>query len=103
MTRKRWRGDPGQLDACFVASLVTGRLFLNVLGIGKSLPGLVRYLPKPDDVTLDNLGGLLIDPATRPSEEQTLSFNFLTMADKAAAYFTTPKDHDWARTHDGDS
>jgi hypothetical protein len=102
MTRKPWRGDPGQLDACFVASLITGRLFLNVLGIGKNnkTGALVRFVAKADDVTLAELGGLLIDPATLSSEEKTLFLDFLKMADKAAAHFTTPMNHDWARTHD---
>jgi hypothetical protein len=26
MTRESWTGDPGRLDACFVAALVTARL-----------------------------------------------------------------------------
>jgi hypothetical protein len=61
---------------------------------------LAQYEFKPSDVAIDDLGRLLIDPATLPSEEQSLFFNFLAMADKAAAHFTTPTDHDWARTHD---
>jgi len=84
MTRKPWIGDPGQLAACFVASLITGRLFLNVLGVGKKGGRLVRFVPQNDDVTIDALGGLPIDPATLAEEEQTLFFNFLKMADKAA-------------------
>jgi hypothetical protein len=35
MTRVPWTGDLGRLNACFIAALVTGRLFLNVLGVGK--------------------------------------------------------------------
>jgi len=45
MTRRPWRGDPGQLDACFVAALVTARLFLNVLGISKNGEKLGRFGP----------------------------------------------------------
>ncbi|HEY3825201.1 MAG TPA: hypothetical protein VGL82_11625 [Bryobacteraceae bacterium] len=36
MTRQLWTGEVGRLNACFVAALVTGRIFLNVLGIGKA-------------------------------------------------------------------
>jgi hypothetical protein len=102
MTRESWTGDPGRLDACFVAALVTARLFLNLLGIGKDKTGakLSRYRPHPDDVTADDLGGLLIDPATLPAHEQQLFLDFLRMADKAAAHFTVPITQDWSRTHD---
>lgn len=62
MTRQSWTGDSGRLNACFVAALVTGRLFLNVLGIGKQSGVLDRFLPRSDDVTVDDLGGILIDP-----------------------------------------
>jgi hypothetical protein len=88
MTRQSWTGDPGRLNACFVAALVTGRLFLNVLGIGKQSGVLDRFLPRSDDVTVDDLGGILIDPATLPAAERELFLNFLNMADKAAAHFT---------------
>jgi hypothetical protein len=102
MTRESWTGDPGRLDACFVAALVTARLFLNVLGIGKDKTGsaLSCYRPHPHDVTADDLGGLLIDPATLPACEQKLFHDFLKMADKAAAHFTVPIIHDWSTTHD---
>jgi hypothetical protein len=104
MTRTTWTGDPGWLNACFVAALVTGRLFLNVLGVGKKQAGpnvvLDRFSPKNTDVMVDDLGGLLIDPAARPSSERDLFLNFLNMADKAAAHFTTPANHDWTKTHE---
>jgi hypothetical protein len=82
MTRGPWTGDPGMLNACFVSALVTGRLFLNVL--------LDRYSPRPTDVTVDDLGGVLIDPATLPKAERDLFLHFLIMADQAAAHFTVP-------------
>jgi hypothetical protein len=49
-------------------------------------------------VTVDDLGGILIDPATLPQAEQDLPLNFLIMADQAAAHFTLPIDHDWTKT-----
>jgi hypothetical protein len=102
MTRVPWTGDLGRLNACFVASLVTARLFLNVLGIGKDKRGgaLATFVPRPDDVTADDLGGLPIDPATLPKMEQDLFLDFLKMADKSAAHFTTPIAHDWTKTHE---
>jgi hypothetical protein len=100
MTRGPWTGDPGRLNACFVASLVTARMFLNVLGIGKKGGALAPYVPKPDDVTAVDLGGLLIDPATLPKTEHNLFLDFLKMADKAAAHFTIPIAHDWTKTHE---
>jgi len=45
MTRASWTGDTGWLNACFIASLVTGRLFLNMLGLGKEAGALVRFHP----------------------------------------------------------
>ena len=53
-----WRNNPSWLDACFVASLVTGRIYLNLLGVGKKNGGaLCPFLPKGDDVTICELGG----------------------------------------------
>src|ERR1019366_594875 len=104
MTREPWTGDPGRLNACFVAALVTGRLFLNVLGVGKKKDkgvwALDRYSPKPGDVTVDDLGGIVIDPAILPGAEQDLFLRFLIMADQAAAHFTVPINHDWTKTHE---
>ena len=88
------------LDACFVASLVTARMFLNTLGIGKDKTTLVRFRPLDTDVCVDDLGGVLIDPAILPPDEQDLFFKFLKMADQAAAHFTIPIVHDWTVTHD---
>jgi hypothetical protein len=95
-----WRGNPAWLDACFVASLVTGRLFLNVLGVGKKGGVLDCFAPQPDDVTVEDLGGKLLDPAALPTADRDLFLGFLTMADKAAAHFTLPMNHDWTKTHD---
>ena len=52
------------------------------------------------DVTVDDLGGKRLAPATLSQAEQYLLFGFLKMADKAAAHFTIPIVHDWSKTHD---
>jgi hypothetical protein len=59
-----------------------------------------RYSPQDTDVMVDDLGGLLIDPAALASPERDLFLNFLNMADKAAAHFTIPMDYDWTKTHE---
>lgn len=97
---RAWTGTPSWLDACFIASLVTGRLYLNLLGIGKKGGALAAFSPQTDDVTADGLGGVLLDPSKLPAGEQKLFLDFLIMADKAAAHFTVPKGHDWSKTHD---
>ena len=98
MTRVSWTGDAAQLNACFIAALVTARLFLNLLGIGKTGTTLTAYSPQPDDVIANDLGGKLIDPATLSAGERDLLLGFIVMADKAAAHFTLPMEHDWTKT-----
>jgi hypothetical protein len=100
MTRKSWTGDVNWLNACFVASLVTGRLFLNFLGIGKENGKPCPFRSRADDVDAQDLGGKLIDLATLPPGDEALFMEFLKMADKAAAHFTTPIVHDWSKTHE---
>jgi hypothetical protein len=100
MTRNPWTQNIAWLEACFVASLVTGRLFLNMLGIGKKGRIVDRFSPRPDDVTVEDLGGTILDPSTLTPEEKKLFLDFLLMADKAAAHFTMPMKHDWTKTHD---
>jgi hypothetical protein len=100
MTRVAWNGDQGWLDACFIAALVTARLFLNMLGIGKRSGSLASFRPDSDDVMVDDLGGKLLDPTTLPIPERDSFLNFLVMADKAAAHFTLPITHDWTKTHE---
>src|SRR5258708_34167412 len=36
VTRAPWHGDRAQLEAAFEASLITGRMYLNVLGLSKN-------------------------------------------------------------------
>jgi hypothetical protein len=100
MTRESWTGDVGTLNACFVASLVTGRLFLNVLGVGKKGGQLCPFGGRGDDVNAEDLGGKFIDLAKLPQGDKALFIGFLKMADKAAAHFTMPMTHDWSKTHE---
>jgi len=97
---RAWKNDPAWLDGCFIASLVTGRLYLNVLGIGKRDRALTPFGNKGNDVMVDDLGGVRLDVPKLPGGEQQLFLDFLIMADKAAAHFTMPKNHDWSKTHD---
>lgn len=97
---KPWTSNPAWLDGCFITSLINGRIYLNTLGIGKSGGALVPFVPRQDDVTVDDLGGTVLDPTKLPGAEQTLFLNFVIMADKAAAHFTTPSGHSWNQTHD---
>ncbi|HEY2382991.1 MAG TPA: hypothetical protein VGK48_17580 [Terriglobia bacterium] len=97
---KPWYSDPAWLEACFVASLVTARMYLNVLGIGKEDNRLTPFVARRDDITVDDLGGRRVDVKKLFPDEKQLILNFLTMADKAAAHFTSPMSHDWDKTHD---
>jgi hypothetical protein len=91
-----WTGKQVFLDACFVASLVTARLYLNMLGIGKDGKGttLKPYTGQRDDVMVDHLGGKLVDISTISEDDQNMLLSFIIMADKAGAHFTVPKPHD---------
>jgi hypothetical protein len=97
---KPWNGELAWLEACFVASLVTARMYLNVLGIGKDDKRLAPFPARRDDITVDDLGGRRVEVKTLFPDEERLIFNFLTMADKAAAHFTIPMSHNWGNTHD---
>jgi hypothetical protein len=83
-----------------MATLVTARLFLDLLGRGKRGGRLVPFEPKADDIVATELGGTLLDPTTLSQAERDLFLDFLIMADKAAAHFTVPIKHDWSKTHD---
>ena len=94
-------GDQAILRACFEASLVAGRIYLNVLGIRKSRRGqLEANRFRPDDVSAEDLGGKLIDVNSLPSSDKDLVIGFLGMADNAAAHLTLPAKHPWERTHE---
>ena len=87
MTRQAWHGDLAQLEAAFEASLITGRMYLNVLGVAKNKHDvLVPLRPKDDDVSAADLGGTLIDIAALTPGDVALLTGFLKMADKGAAH-----------------
>ncbi len=96
-----WHGDKHLLNASFEASLVTGRMFLNVLGVGKnSRDELEPYRFRKDDVSAEDLKGKLIDVQNLPHGEGDLFVGFLKMADKGAAHLTLPMKHPWDKTHE---
>jgi hypothetical protein len=103
MTREPWiheRGPVGWLNGCFVASLIVGRTYLSMLGIGKRGDVLAPFVVQEDDVTFEDLGGTLVDISTLTADECELLLGFIIMADKAGAHFTLRKVHPWERTHE---
>ena len=100
MTRAGWAGNSTWLNACFVASLVTGRMYLNLLGVGKKDGVLVPYTGKQTDVSAEDLGGKRLNASTLTTSERQMFLDFIVMANMAAAHFTTPYDDDWRKTHE---
>jgi hypothetical protein len=106
MTRTSYHGNPHQLNACFIAALVSGRVFLNFLGIAKEKGQLVAIKPtvhtgaQGEDVRVEDLGGIPIDFAQMPASGKTLLYDFIVMADKSAAHFTAEMTHPWQRMDD---
>jgi len=101
MSRESWtceRGPLPWLNSCFVASLIVGRTYLNMLGIGKSGDVLVPFDFKKDDVSFEDLGSTLVEVSTLTADERGLLLGFIIMADKAGAHFTLRRDHPWKRT-----
>jgi hypothetical protein len=100
MTRTAWHRDPAQLDAAFEASLITGRMYLNALGVSKNRHDrLVRSQPKTDDVSASDLGGSSVDIDALTKEDIRFLTGFLKMADKGAAHLTMPMQHPVDDTH----
>jgi hypothetical protein len=100
MTREPWRGDRAQLEAAFEASLITGRMYLNVLGVSKNRQDvLVPGRPQDDDVSAADLGGTSVQIGTLTPDDVTLFTGFLRMADKGAAHLTMPMQHPVDQTH----
>ena len=96
-----WNGDIAVLEACFEASLITGRTYLNMLGINKNgKDQLVATKFRSDDVSVKDLGGRFIDIKSLSSSDRELFIGFLKMADKGAAHLTLPYKHPWERTHE---
>ena len=91
---KDYSGDVSILQACFEASLVTGRMYLNVLGISRNYKDeLIEKKFKEDDISATDLGGNLVDIEELPDNEYNLIVGFLKMADKGAAHLTMPYNH----------
>lgn len=91
MTREPWHGDRAQLEAAFEASLITGRIYLNIRGIAKNRHDLlVPFRPQDDDVSAHDLGGTLVETAGLAPADTALFVGFLKMADKGAAHLTMP-------------
>ena len=100
MTSKPWQGDQAQLAAAFEASLITGRMYLNILGVSRNKRDtLVQFTGKDDDVTAADLGGTFVDIEALTSEDRSLLVGFLKMADKAPAHLTVPMSHPVENTH----
>jgi len=100
MTRQPWHGDLAQLEAAFEASLITGRMYLNVLGVSKKKHDvLVPFRPKDDDVSAADLGGTSVDISALMPDDVALLIGFLKMADKGAAHLTLPMPHPVDQTH----
>jgi hypothetical protein len=98
--RGPYNGDQAILQACFEASLITGRMYLNVLGISKNGKGeLIKTNFKADDVTAEDLGGTLVDTNSLSQNDKDDFVNFLIMSNKGAAHLTTPRKHEWDKTH----
>jgi hypothetical protein len=100
MTRVPWHGDRAQLEAAFEASLITGRMYLNVVGVSKNRQDvLVPSRPQADDVSAVDLGGTFVDIGALTPDNVALLTGFLKMADKGAAHLTMPMPHPVDQTH----
>jgi len=94
-----YHGNPAILQSCFESSLITGRMYLNVLGISKKNNSVDRPNYRPDDLNAEDLGGKLVDLNTLSQTDKDDFLNFLIMSDKGAAHLTLPRRHDWENTH----
>ena len=92
-----YNGEPAILQACFEASLVTGRMYLNVLGIKMGKNGLMKMDFRKDDISAQDLGGELVDVPKIPLKDGDLFMGFLKMADKNV-HLTQPMNHPWNKT-----
>ena len=52
-----------------MASLIVGRTYLSMLGIGKRGDVLAPFVVQKDDVTFEDLGGTLVDISTLTAHE----------------------------------
>lgn len=81
---------------------MTGRIYLNVLGIFRrsKTDELFGGEFRDDDVNAKDLGGRLVDVAALHADDRDIFARFLKMADKACAHLTTPDQHPWPETHE---
>lgn len=102
---KSWTGELGPsswLEACFEASLIAGRMYLNLLGIAARKDGSALRIVgrrESDDLGAEDLGGVPLELAMLPLEEQSLLLDFIVMANKASAHLTTLGNHDPEKAH----
>jgi hypothetical protein len=94
-----YHGNPAILQSCFEASLITGRMYLNVLGISKKNNQIDRSNYRIDDLSAIDLGGQLVNLNTLSQMDKDHFLNFIIMADKGAAHLTIPRQHDLENTH----
>lgn len=86
-------------NACFTGSVVTARVLLNFLGIGKKGTALERYSSRhADDVSIEDLGGRPVEIDKLAPGDRDLILGFLQMADKATAHSTKERPHQWQST-----
>ena len=94
-----YNGDPAILRACFESSLVTGRMYLNMIWIRKKQDSLVKNNFRQDDISAEDLGGKLVDISKISASDKNLFVGFLKMADKNV-HLTQPMNHPWDKTHE---
>lgn len=93
-------GDKAILEACFEAALITGRMYLNLLGISKNGIGqIIKPNFRKGDITAEDLGGVFVDINLLSRSDKDDFLNFLIMVDKGAAHLTLPQEHDWQKTN----
>jgi hypothetical protein len=96
------RGPASWLKACFEASLIAGRVYLNMLGVSAKRDGTALIAHKcgdPDDVMVSDLGGMAIDLNALADEDRKNFLAFIIMSNKASAHLTVPRDHDLSIVH----
>ena len=86
-------------EAMFEASLITGRMYLNVIGIKRNGERLVPCKPGMREVGIKDLGGMPVDIRNIGPDDTVLFLGFLRMADEGAAHLTVPRDHPVKDTH----
>jgi len=97
---KSYHGEIDILQACFEASLITGRMYLNVMGIRVDASGSLTPMRfRADDISAEDLGGSLCRVSSLTKSQQVIIAQFLQMADKGAAHLTMPVNHPWDKTH----